>query len=137
MAGQPKILIVENEAIIALALVRTLNRFGFKDVKMVGTGAQAIAATLQRGVDVIVIDMDLPGKINGSDALRQMRTAGCDVPIIYSGSSVDRSSIEQGQFSHPLAYLSKPFRERQLRQCLDQLNIGLPIGEYSEKEMVL
>ncbi len=102
-----QILVVEDEERIATFVARGLSRQGFR-VQVVGTGPQALEAVAAGGVDLIVLDVGLPG-MDGFEVLRRLRSAGHAMPVIVltaRGSVADRiTGLEEGADD----YMPKPF----------------------------
>ncbi|HEV7526122.1 MAG TPA: response regulator transcription factor [Acidimicrobiia bacterium] len=104
-----RLLLVEDEATIAVPLVEGLEREGF-DVTTVRTGGAALRAAA--GVDLVLLDLGLPD-IDGADVCRTLRH-DCDIPIIVltaRGDELDRVTLlELGADD----YVVKPFGFREL-----------------------
>jgi DNA-binding response OmpR family regulator len=106
---QTRVLVVEDDALLARGLCRNLELEGF-DAQSVGTGEEALDALAQAGADpeIVVLDIMLPG-IDGLEVCRRLREAGNDVPILFltaRGSDADRIlGLRLGADD----YLTKPF----------------------------
>ena len=117
--GVRRILIVEDERLIALDLQRRLTQLGYTVVGNVAAGAQAITAAFQLRPDLVLMDIRLQGEMDGIDAALQIQ-ADRSVPIIYLTAYVDESTIQRAQATSPWGFLRKPFHVRDLQAILNR-----------------
>ena len=104
----PTILVVDDEEYSRNLLVRTLSLKGYKAVPA-GSSSQALALMEKRPADLIVLDLHLPGLINGEELLVQLRNRQIDTPVVAVTSCVEDEIL----FTPPecvQAVLKKPFR---------------------------
>jgi len=120
-----RILIVEDERLIALDLQRRLTQLGYTVVGNVAAGAQAITAACQLQPDLILMDIRLQGDMDGIDAALQIQ-ADRLVPIIYLTAYVDESTVQRAQATSPWGFLRKPFHVRDLQAILNRCSGKLP-----------
>jgi DNA-binding response OmpR family regulator len=100
-----RVLLVEDEAPLRLAIARNLTNRGL-EVREVVTVAEALQALNANLPDLILLDLNLPDR-TGWDLLRDMQRRGIDVPtIVVSAVRVSQSRLDE---FHPMAYLPKPF----------------------------
>ena len=113
-----RILIVEDETIVAMDLAATLRRLDYEVVGMFGTAEAAIDAAAELLPDLILMDIRLKGAMDGIEAAtriqQQRRTA-----IIFLTAHADAETVEQAQGAAPYAYLVKPFDERTLHRVVE------------------
>jgi CheY-like chemotaxis protein len=121
MQHQSNILIADDEAIAAMSLRLELKRAGFPLCQIVATGEKAVSAALQEPFDAILMDVHLAGKINGLEAVRQIRAAGLDIPVIFISGYADQEHRAQTVEFHPAAYLVKPILMHELIRVLGQI----------------
>ncbi|MGV3558762.1 response regulator [Larkinella arboricola] len=114
------ILIVEDEAILALDLCVKLEQEGYSIVGTASTGRRALALFQQETVDIVICDINLKGDWNGIETARQM-VAHRPVPVIYLSALTDRGTLEQAKVTMPAAYLTKPV-------TIDNLRIAIEIA---------
>lgn len=93
MTQKPVILVVDDDLPILTLMRNLLREFGF-DPQVAGTGEAAIAAASAKLPDLILLDMNMPG-MAGEEVIRGLRNAGVEgIPIlILSGDPVDRAEI--------------------------------------------
>ncbi len=108
-----KILIVEDESIIALDLKARLINLGYQVCGMVASGEQALSqvAALQPGL--VLMDIVLKGELDGVQTAERIR-AQYAVPIIFVTAFADTQTVERAKATYPFGYILKPFEEREL-----------------------
>jgi signal transduction histidine kinase len=117
MSGK-KILIVEDEVIIAEDIADTLRSFGYAVVGVVSSGKRAIekAGTLQP--DLVLMDIMLPGEIDGIDAAESIRNR-FRIPVVYLTAYADETTLQRAALTEPFGYLVKPFEDKELRTTIE------------------
>jgi PAS domain S-box-containing protein len=120
MADNPRgnILVVEDEIIVALDLKRCLQGLGYQVVQVVTTGEKAIAAAKNKRPDLVLMDIRLPGKMDGIEAAKAINSQ-YDVPVVYLTAYADDQTLQQATASGPYGYLVKPFEARELRTTIE------------------
>jgi CheY-like chemotaxis protein len=120
-----RILIVEDESLIALDLQRRLTRLGYVVVGLVTSGPQAIRAAYQLQPDLVLMDIRLKGEMDGIEAAQQIQ-ANRPIPIIYLTAYVDEATMQRAQATSSWGFLRKPFHVRELQAILDRNSAGPP-----------
>jgi PAS domain S-box-containing protein len=113
-----RILIAEDDAILALRIQRTVEAMGHQVVALSATGEDAVRLTEQFQPDVALMDVSLRGEMSGVEAAAHIHARG-ETPIIYVTAYSDRELIEQAARTSPYAYLTKPIRERDLQAAIE------------------
>ena len=108
-----KILIVEDEAISALDLQSRLQNRGFLVPEIAFTGEEAIRKSAEVRPDLVLMDIMLPGAIDGITAAEQIKSR-FDIPVIYVTAYADESTLQRAKITEPFGYIIKPFQEREL-----------------------
>jgi YesN/AraC family two-component response regulator len=117
-----RVLIVEDEAILSLALESMIEDLGHEVVGQVSRGAQAIETAKRLMPDVILMDIKLADDIDGVTAAESIRTAST-VPIIFISAYSDAGyAARTSQLGAPL--LSKPVARTRLEQVLKEIAAG-------------
>jgi two-component system, response regulator PdtaR len=114
-----RILIVEDEQIIAVDLRRRLKRMGHVGVGIVTSGEEAIAEAQRLQPDLVLMDVRLRGSMDGIEAAQQIR-AQLEIPVVLMSAYTTVQSLEHIWRMVPTVYLSKPFFEDELRLALDK-----------------
>lgn len=113
-----RILVVEDEALIADDLERTLKRLGYRVPAVVSEGEGAINAAAECAPSLVLMDIKLRGRIDGVDAARTIQER-CDVPIVFLTSHSDSATLSRASAVRPHGYVMKPFVERDLRVAIE------------------
>jgi len=113
-----RVLIVEDEKIIAIDLQRRLERFGYSVVGMAGEGKEAVALALELEPDIILMDIMLAGSMDGVEAAKTIK-ASKDIPFIFLTAYTDEKTLERAKEVQPYGYILKPFKERELYTTID------------------
>jgi len=108
-----RILIVEDEHILALDILETLERHGFREVHAVSSGEEALRHTEQSPVSLVLMDIFLQGSMDGVQTVQALRRHG-DFPVIYLTASTDDATVQRAKLTAPFGYIHKPFKEREL-----------------------
>jgi CheY-like chemotaxis protein len=114
-----RILIVEDERIVGFDLRRRLARMGYTVVAITALGEEAIAYAHQLRPDLVLIDVQLRGPIDGVEAAQHIWTQG-QIPVVFMSGYTTVETLERVWRTVPAGYLSKPFFEDQLRAALEQ-----------------
>jgi DNA-binding response OmpR family regulator len=108
----PTVLLVEDDTGIAEPLSRALQREGH-EVMVVGDGHTALACAHQEEVDLLVLDLGLPG-MDGLDVCRRLRRVRPDVPVLMLTARTDEVDFVVGLDAGADDYVAKPFRLAEL-----------------------
>jgi CheY-like chemotaxis protein len=132
-----RILIVEDEQIVAEDLRQTLETMGYIVVGVVSRGERAVESARQEVPDLILMDIMLSGEMDGISAAQQIRSEH-DIPIIYVTAYADSQLIERAKVTEPYGYIVKPFNDREV-----QSNIEIALfkhrleGEIRKRDAIL
>lgn len=117
MAGS-RILIVEDERLVAEDIRLTLESLGYKIAAVVHTGEDAIDKAAETKPDLVLMDITLGAGIDGIEAASRIRRVS-DIPVIYLTAYAEHCTRERTQASEPFGYLVKPFKTADLRCAID------------------
>ncbi len=110
---QVRILVVEDETIVALDLKNSLTILGYDVVATAATGEDAIARADETHPDLVLMDIILKGEMDGVEAANTIR-ARLDIPVIFLTACADDTTLQRAKVTEPFGYLLKPFEEREL-----------------------
>jgi two-component system cell cycle sensor histidine kinase/response regulator CckA len=113
-----KILIVEDERIVASDLRNRIERLGYAVVGMAGTGEEAIEMASATQPDLVLMDITLQGKIDGVEAADQIRRLH-EIPVVYVTAHSDEHTLQRAKITEPFGYVLKPFEERELHTTME------------------
>ncbi len=123
---KPRVLIVENEVLVSLDISKRLERAGFEITDTVENGLDAIKSFEHARPDIVLMDIDLDGSIDGIETAALMKRIFA-LPFIFLTSYSDDHTFKRAQEVSPSAFLLKPFNERELH-----LAIQLAISNFSD-----
>ncbi|MCX7877804.1 MAG: PAS domain S-box protein [Ignavibacteria bacterium] len=116
--GTPRIMIVEDEGIIAQDIKSCLESLGYIVSNIAFTGKEAIDKLESDLPDLILMDIVLKGDIDGSETAREIKNR-YNVPIVYLTAYEDDKTLNRAKQTEPLGYILKPFEERYLRSSIE------------------
>jgi PAS domain S-box-containing protein len=116
--AQKSVLIVEDDAIVAIHLRNMLTTLGYKITGLVATGEAAILATASQSPDLVLMDIQLAEEMDGITTAKRIR-ATVNIPIIFLTSYAQDSLIQQAKTTVPYGYLLKPVSQRELAVSLE------------------
>lgn len=108
-----RILIVEDELIVAMDIRNTLEHYGFVVAGQTDRGEDAIIKARDLRPDLILMDINLRGVLDGIEAAIQIRTQ-FNLPVIFLTAFGNSTMVERARLAEPFAYIFKPFDEREL-----------------------
>ncbi len=117
-ANAKRILVVEDEGIIAMELAHTLRDFGYAVVGTAADDAEALALAEREQPDLVMMDIVLRGPVDGIETARRLREAR-DLPVVFLTAYGDASTLERAKQAAPYGYLLKPYRREELRAAVE------------------
>ena len=112
------ILVVEDEALIAASLVQTLTSIGYSVQKPVATGEDAIRSVKTRKPDLVLMDIELIGTMDGIETAEKIQ-AIADIPLVYLTAYTDDTRLAKARLTEPYGYIVKPAHNRELRATIE------------------
>ena len=106
--NKAKILIVEDEAIVALEIKYRLTKLGYSVIGTASSGKRALELTEETKPDVVLMDIKLKGSMNGLEVATQIRDR-FNIPCIFLTAFSDDSTIKQMENVFNYERLQKPF----------------------------
>ncbi len=113
-----RILVVEDEVLVARDLEATLTRLGFEVTALCRSGAEALQALRRQQPDVILMDIQLQPGMDGVEAATCLQ-AEHPAPVIFLSASGDEATLRRARAAQPYGYLRKPFQESELRSAIE------------------
>ena len=113
-----KILIVEDEAIVANDIKETLKSLGYSVSGIAKSGELALEKIKETHPDLVLMDIHLAGQMDG------IKTAGrvhvlYNIPVIYLTANVDKALLDRAKVTEPYGYVIKPYDERELHSVIE------------------
>ena len=113
-----RILLVEDDPTTALFVATVLRSGGYRVVGTAATGTDAIALTQAERPDLILMDIELAGAMDGIDAAYAIRE-GTGCPVVFLTSHTDPEVLDRARTVEPHGYLLKPLDPRALRPAIE------------------
>ncbi len=147
------ILVVEDEAIIAMDLTRRLERLGYEIVGIADNRDGAVALVADKNLDLVLMDISIQGSVDGIETARELSRMS-DVPVIFVTAYADNTTVERAAEVAPYGYLQKPFDDgtlattikialtrhrrdqnlRVLRQAVSSAPVGIVVAQVKGDE---
>ncbi len=112
------ILIVEDEAIIAMEIENQLQSLGYKVTSIVDTSKKAIKKAEEDRPDLILMDIRIKGEMDGIGTAEAIRSQ-FGIPVVFSTAYLDEERIERAKITMPFGYVLKPIQERDLKVTIE------------------
>jgi chemotaxis response regulator CheB len=113
-----RVLIVEDERIVALNLAARLEDMGYKVAASVASAEEALQSVLTAMPDVVLMDIHLAGKMRGTEAGKFL-SERYRVPVIYLTAYSDAETLEQTKPSMPYGYIIKPYSPAEVHAAIE------------------
>lgn len=135
--GYPiKILIVEDEMVIAANISLQLNSLGYEVTGICPRGEEAIRSIKQNQPDIVLMDISLKGDIDGIETVQIMQNDN-DIPVIYLTANADDLNFNRAKTTHPYAFISKPFKKLDLQRAIELIINQVQCREDSESNATM
>ncbi|MCB7480549.1 LytTR family transcriptional regulator DNA-binding domain-containing protein [Gramella sp. ASW11-100T] len=121
MERKIKILIVEDEMIIAANISLQLTELGYEVTGIVPRGEEALMHIKSEIPDILLLDINLKGDLDGIETALAMQKSH-DIPVIYLTANSDNAHFERAKETHPYGFIAKPFKKLDLQRAI-QLTI--------------
>src|SRR5204862_275024 len=113
-----KILVVEDESLVARDVLNMLQSLGYDPLGGVSSGEQALRKAAASSPDLVLMDIVLKGEVDGISAAEKL-WEDFSIPVIYVTAYADDKTFERAKLTKPFGYLLKPFEERELQTTIE------------------
>jgi PAS domain S-box-containing protein len=127
-----KVLVVEDERIVALDLKTRLSMLGYSVVATVSSGEQAVEKATELHPDIVLMDIHLEGALDGIEAAHELHEA-LHVPVIFLTAYSQDNTLARAEKSLPFGFLVKPVDERALHASI-QMALARHAAETALRE---
>lgn len=117
-AETPKVLVVEDDALIAEDLSEILREFGYEVVGLLDSGEDAIQQAGILKPDMVLMDIRLKKKVDGIEAAKEIFDK-YRVPSVFLTAYADEETLKRVTDFGPFGYVLKPYQERELKAAID------------------
>lgn len=124
-----KILIVEDEVLVAEDLCADLEEMGFEVVDIAISGEECFTSFKMHNPDVVLMDIRIKGELNGIEVAKKLKETAT-TPIIYLTSNTDSVTMKLAIESHPQSFISKPYNRKDLKAAIE-----IAIINHNQKEL--
>ncbi|MBI5058037.1 MAG: response regulator [Nitrospirae bacterium] len=115
-----KILVVEDDFFTAVVFRQLLELWGYEICEQVTSGEEAIARAEKEKPDIVLMDINLDGEIDGIEAATKIRVR-FGIPIIFTTAYSDNETKEAARLADPVGYFVKPLNFNELRTMLNSI----------------
>lgn len=116
--SKAKILVVEDEWIIANDIKDSLVELGYRVTAIAASGDEALARVEEELPDLVLMDIVLKGPMTGIETAQTI-IARHDIPIIYLTAYDNQFLVDKAKQTYHFGYLLKPFKDRELHIAID------------------
>ncbi len=113
-----RILIVEDETIVALDIQDRLLELGYEAAGVADRGEEALELVAATQPDLVLMDIRLKGEMDGIEAAEEIRRRW-RIPIIFLTAFSEDSTLERAKASEPFGYIIKPFEDREIQAAIE------------------
>jgi signal transduction histidine kinase len=113
-----KILVVEDENIVAKDIASSLKRLGYAVSAVASSGEEAVERTVDTHPDLVLMDIVLRGKMDGVQTAQHIHDH-FNIPVIYLTAYTDEKTLQRAKMTEPFGYIIKPFEERELHSTIE------------------
>ncbi|HUJ17990.1 MAG TPA: response regulator [Nitrospirota bacterium] len=121
----PRILIVEDEVLVATDLKNRITHFGYEVIDAVSSGEAAIARVAAQNPDIVLMDIMLNGVLDGIKTAEVIRKR-FSIPVIYLTAFSEEKIFQEAKITEPYGYVIKPCNDR-------ELHIAIEVALYKHK----
>jgi DNA-binding LytR/AlgR family response regulator len=113
-----KLLIVEDDMIIAAKISLQLTKLGYEVTAIVPRGEEAILQAQENKPDIVLLDINLKGALDGVETAYELNRL-VDVPIIYVTANTDEATFNRAKATRPYAFITKPIKNVDLQRAIE------------------
>lgn len=113
-----RILIVEDESILAREISRQLKTLGYEAIGSTARGDEALELAVTLRPDLILMDIQLEGPMDGVEAARRVREQ-YGIPVVFLSATADEPALARAKTAGPFGYIVKPLQDQKLRTAIE------------------
>jgi PAS domain S-box-containing protein len=116
--SKPRILIAEDERIVAEDIKRTIERFGYAISSITSSSEETVKKAQEERPDLVLMDIVLAGESDGIEAAQQIRDR-LSIPVVFLTAFADDGLLMRAKITEPYSYILKPFQDRELYAAIE------------------
>ena len=128
-----RILIVEDEIVVASEIKLRLEEMGYGVIGIVNNGRDAILKADLYDPDIILMDITLKGRMTGLEATREIAKVS-DIPVIFITAHTDKSTLDSARAASSHGIFTKPFSDVELQAAIQQALISKIMKNLLEED---
>jgi DNA-binding LytR/AlgR family response regulator len=113
-----KILVVEDEMIIAAKISLHLTNLGYEVTGVLPRGEEALLSVEENRPDIVIMDIRLKGDMDGIETAMQMNRSN-DIPVVFLTANSDENTFNKAKAAKPYAFISKPYKQIDLQRAIE------------------
>ncbi|NET26370.1 EAL domain-containing protein [Okeania sp. SIO1I7] len=125
-----KILVIEDELIVAENIARNLHKLGYEVIGIVDSGEEAIQTATKKHPNLVLMDIMLQGDMDGIEAAGYIRSQ-LKIPVVYMTAYADDNTLGRAKLTEPYGYLVKPFKPQSLKTTIE-----IALQKYQSEQAV-
>jgi CheY-like chemotaxis protein len=114
----PRILIVEDEGVVAADIAMSLRSMGYEVAATAATAGEALSLAGSERPDIVLMDIMLGGGPDGIEAAEKIRSE-LDIPVIFVTAFADDETLDRAKVTEPFGYIVKPIDDRELHISIE------------------
>jgi CheY-like chemotaxis protein len=118
MKRAARILVIEDERIVARELQQTLISMGYEVPVTVASADEAIRVAAELAPDLVLMDIRIAGPADGVHIANELRRI-YDLPVVFLTAYSDEATLDRAMLSEPFGYLIKPVSDTELRSAVE------------------
>ena len=112
------VLVVEDDKVMAKIAEMRLSSLGYVMCGQAESAKEAIELVVRCRPDVVLMDINIKGDIDGIDTARMIKK-GFGIPVIYATSHTDEATIERAKATEPDGFITKPYKDDTIRVAIE------------------
>ncbi len=114
-----RILIIEDDELIAIMLVGLIRQLGHEPLDPVAYGGEVVKRVGESKPDLLLVDIRLKGEMDGIDAVIEVKKE-YSIPFVYITGNSDKHTYERAMSTSPVEYINKPFLEKECEAAINK-----------------
>jgi CheY-like chemotaxis protein len=123
MAAPKRIIVVEDEGIVAMDISKCLSTLGYEVVFVADSGEKTLDMLEREQSDLILMDVELKGRLNGLETARAVKEK-YNIPVVFLTAFEDETTLNKIHELGYNGYLVKPFEDEELRKTVEKVING-------------